>query len=64
MDILKEVNKTYGVTIITNLHHLDVAKDYCDRIIGVNHGTVIFDGKSGELSPQIVEQIYATSTKK
>lgn len=64
MDILKKVNEKYGVTIVTNLHHLEVAKDYCERIIGVNNGTVIFDGKSGELSPKIVEQIYATSTKK
>jgi len=64
MDILKKVNEKYGVTIVTNLHHLEVATDYCERIIGVNNGTVIFDGKSGELSPKIVEQIYATSTKK
>lgn len=64
MDILKKVNKTYGVTIITNLHHLGVAKEYCDRIIGVNCGTVIFDGKSGELSEKIVEKIYTTDTKK
>ena len=64
MDILKKVNEKYGVTIVTNLHHLEVAKDYCERIIGVNNGTIVFDGKSGELSPKIVEQIYATSTKK
>ena len=63
MDILKKVNETYGVTIVTNLHHLEVAKEYCERIIGVNNGTVIFDGKSGELSDKIVEQIYATNTK-
>jgi phosphonate transport system ATP-binding protein len=64
MDILKKVNETYGVTIIANLHHLEVAKEYCDRIIGVNSGTVVFDGKSGELSKEIVEKIYATDTKK
>ncbi|WP_458700058.1 phosphonate ABC transporter ATP-binding protein [Sulfurospirillum sp. 1307] len=64
MDILKKVNETYGVTIIANLHHLEVAKEYCDRIIGVNSGTVVFDGTSGELSKEIVEKIYATDTKK
>ena len=58
MDILKKVNEEYGVTIIANLHHIEVAKEYCDRIIGVNNGTVVFDGKSGELSSWIVEKIY------
>jgi len=64
MDILKRVNEEYGVTIVTNLHHLEVAKDYCERIVGINSGTIVFDGKSNELSPKIVEQIYATNTKK
>ena len=58
MDILKRVNQTYGVTIVTNLHHLDVAKRYCNRIIGVNNGKIVFDGKESELSPEMVEKIY------
>lgn len=60
MKILKKVNKTYGVTVIANLHHLDYAKEYCDRIIGVNNGTVVFDGNSSELTDELVEQIYTT----
>lgn len=60
MKILKKVNKTYGVTVIANLHHLDYAKEYCGRIIGVNNGTVVFDGNSSELTDELVEQIYTT----
>ncbi|MCV6608248.1 MAG: phosphonate ABC transporter ATP-binding protein [Campylobacterales bacterium] len=60
MKVLKKVNKTYGVTVISNLHHLEYAKDYCDRIIGVNNGTVIFDGHSSELTEELVEKIYTT----
>jgi phosphonate transport system ATP-binding protein len=63
MKILKKVNETYGVTVIANLHHLEYAKEYCDRIIGVNNGTVIFDGKSSELTDELVEQIYTTNTQ-
>lgn len=62
MDILKNINEKYGVTIITNLHHLEVAKEYCERIIGVNNGTIIFDSKSSELSPKIIEQIYTNKS--
>lgn len=61
MEILKKVNETYGVTVITNLHHLEYAKEYCDRIIGVNGGTVIFDDKSVNLTSQLVEKIYTIS---
>ena len=58
MEILKKVNETYGVTVIANLHHLEYAKEYCDRIIGVNSGTVIFDNNSENLTEKLVEKIY------
>ena len=60
MNILKTVNEKYGVTVLANLHHLEYARDYCDRIIGVNDGSIVFDGKSSELSDSVVEQIYST----
>ncbi len=63
MDTLKRVNETYGVTVLTNLHHLEYAKEYCARIIGVNSGTVLFDGRSSELTEETVEKIYTTSKK-
>ncbi len=59
MEILKKVNKTYNVTVIANLHHLEYAKEYCDRIIGVNNGTVIFDDNSKKLTDKTVDKIYA-----
>jgi len=61
MGILKKVNEVYGVTVIANLHHLEYAKEYCDRIIGVNEGVVVFDAKSDELTDKLVEKIYTTN---
>lgn len=58
MEILKKVNKTYGVTVIANLHHLEYAKEYCDRIIGVNNGKVVFDDNSEKLTDKLVDKIY------
>lgn len=63
MSILKKVNETYGVTVIANLHHLEYANEYCDRIIGVNNGTVVFDDKSEKLTDELVEKIYANNEK-
>ncbi|WP_228711952.1 phosphonate ABC transporter ATP-binding protein [Halarcobacter ebronensis] len=59
MGILKKVNEVYGVTVVANLHHLEYAKEYCSRIIGVNSGTVIFDDNSEKLTDELVEKIYA-----
>jgi phosphonate transport system ATP-binding protein len=61
MTILKKVNETYGVTVIANLHHLEYAKEYCDRIIGVNNGKIVFDNKSEKLTEELVEEIYTVN---
>lgn len=61
MGILKKVNETYGVTVIANLHHLEYAKKYCDRIIGVNEGKVVFDDNSEKLTDKLVEKIYTNN---
>jgi len=58
MEILEKINKELKVTIIANLHHLEVAEKYCTRIIGINSGRVIFDGKANELNEKILEKIY------
>lgn len=64
MEVLKRVNKKYGVTVITNLHQLEYAKDYCERIIGINNGMMVFDGGSKKLTDKKVEEIYAKNKKK
>lgn len=61
MEILRKVNKTYGVTVIANLHHLEYAKEYCDRIVGVNDGKIVFDDKSELLTDKLVEKIYTNN---
>lgn len=64
MKILEKVNSELEVTILANLHHLDVATKYCTRIIGVNSGNLIFDGQPSELTEDIIEKIYAGSSEK
>lgn len=61
MEVLKKVNEVYGVTVIANLHHLEYAKEYCDRIIGVNNGRIVFDDSSEKLSDDLVDTIYASN---
>lgn len=61
MTILKKVNETYGVTVIANLHHIEYAKKYCTRVIGVNDGLIVFDDKCENLSDEIIDKIYTTN---
>jgi phosphonate transport system ATP-binding protein len=58
MDALRRINKEDGITVISNLHLLQTAKDYCDRIIGMRKGDIVFDGRPSELSDSLAREIY------
>ncbi|WP_040414433.1 phosphonate ABC transporter ATP-binding protein [Clostridium thermobutyricum] len=60
MDYLKNINKTTGITVILNLHQVDVAVRYSDRIIGINDGKIIYDGKPENLTEDIIHKIYGS----
>ena len=52
------INKEDGITVISNLHLLQTAKDYCDRIIGMRKGKIVFDGVPSALSDADAREIY------
>jgi phosphonate transport system ATP-binding protein len=58
MDALKSINENDGITVITNLHTLDTARAYCQRIIGMAGGRVVFDGGPRDLNIEAVQKIY------
>ncbi|MCG8540755.1 MAG: phosphonate ABC transporter ATP-binding protein [Clostridia bacterium] len=60
MDQLKDISVEKGITCLVNLHQVEVAIKYSDRIIGVNSGQVVFDGPSRELSSDTIYAIYGT----
>lgn len=57
MDSLRDINAE-GITVITNLHTLDTARAYCQRIIGMSAGRVVFDGSPDELTTDVARAIY------
>ncbi len=63
MDALRDINERDGITVITNLHTLDTARNYCERIIGMAHGRVVFDGQPKDLTAAAVAEIYDADTK-
>ena len=58
MDALRTINQQDGITVICNLHTLDTARDYCDRIIGMQAGRVVFDGTPAQLTHGMARDIY------
>jgi len=58
MGSLREIHDRDGMTVMCNLHTLDTARSYCDRIIGMSQGKVVFDGTADELTPEAAREIY------
>ena len=58
MDYLKKIVTELKITCIVNLHQVDIAKKYSDRIIALNKGEKIFDDKAKKLTEKMVEFIY------
>jgi phosphonate transport system ATP-binding protein len=58
MQALREINERDGLPVICNLHTLDTARSYCDRVVGMRQGKVVFDGPPTELSRDVVRDIY------
>ncbi|MEN9063088.1 MULTISPECIES: phosphonate ABC transporter ATP-binding protein [Ponticoccus] len=58
MDGLRQINTEDGLTVLVNLHTLDTARAYCDRIIAMRLGRVMFDGTPAQLTDDVVRDIY------
>lgn len=60
MDHLRTICSQTGITVLCNLHQVDVALKYSDRIIGINQGKVVFDGPPQTLSTARIHSIYGS----
>ena len=58
MDALLRINRHFGITVICNLHSLDLARDYCDRLVGMSAGRIVFDGVPAALTEATARELY------
>ena len=58
MDALKRLNTELAITVICNLHSVDLARSYAGRLIGMSAGRIVFDGPPAALTNAVVAQIY------
>ena len=58
MDALLRLNRHFGITVICNLHSLDIARGYCDRLVGMSAGRIVFDGAAAQLNDAMARELY------
>ncbi len=64
MDDFARINKEFKITIIANMHHVDLAMKYSTRIVGIKDGEIVFDGPVAELTEKKLVEVYGRSLNK
>ncbi|SFO96453.1 phosphonate ABC transporter ATP-binding protein [Salibacterium halotolerans] len=63
MDDLARINTELNMTMVVNLHFIDVARQYATRIIGFREGEVVFDGPVEEATDEVFSLIYGRAVQ-
>ena len=58
MDDFKKNNKELNMSVLINIHHVDLALKYADRVIGIKAGEIVYDGPSKNVDSAVLKQIY------
>jgi phosphonate transport system ATP-binding protein len=60
MELLTEMNQKDQCTVVVALHQINIAKKYCTRTIALRGGSVVFDGPTNQLTPQLLRDLYGS----
>lgn len=58
MNDFKRINKDMNISVLINIHHVDLALEYADRVIGIKAGEIIYDGPANKVDNEILKEIY------
>ena len=58
MDDFRHINKEMKITVIINIHHVDLALEYADRVIGIRAGRIVYDGPASQVDEAVLSSIY------
>ena len=58
MEDFVRINKEMGISILLNIHHVELALEYADRIIGIRAGKIVYDGPAEKVDQQVLSSIY------
>jgi phosphonate transport system ATP-binding protein len=63
MGDFQRINKDMNITILLNIHHVDLALQYASRVVGIRSGEIVYDGPASEVTEEILNEIYEGKQK-
>jgi len=63
MELLIELNRENGITVVTSLHQIQMVRQYFNRAIALRDGEVMFDGAIAELDDDMLNELYGTAVE-
>jgi phosphonate transport system ATP-binding protein len=63
MDLLRGLNRDHGITLVISLHNVALARQYCDRIVALRQGELVYDGPPLGLDIARLQQLYGTQAE-
>jgi phosphonate transport system ATP-binding protein len=61
MELLLALNREQGLTLLASLHHVGLARRYCERAVALRDGALVFDGPAAALTPSFLRDLYGTA---
>ena len=58
LQYLRDATRELGITVLCNLHQVDYAREFGDRIVGLAHGKMVFDGDGSSMTEADLQRIY------
>ena len=58
MDDFQRINREMNISVLINIHHVDLALQYADRVIGIKAGEVVYDGPASEVNEAVLAEVY------
>lgn len=58
MSDFAKINKEMNISILLNIHHVDLALKYATRVIGIRSGHIVYDGPTSQVTQEILDQVY------
>lgn len=58
MDDFQRINQDMNITVIINIHHVELALQYASRVVGIREGRIVYDGPASKVDQEILDSIY------
>lgn len=58
MDDFKRINRDMNITVLINIHHVELALQYASRVVGIRAGEIVYDGTVDNVTQQVLDSIY------